>query len=262
GQYYLIQESQGAGGTDDLPTPDAVGTIPVSSASTKVALVSNTTQITAACPSAPVDLVSYGSNTTVIGTCYEGSGPAPAVSNTIAVQRRNEGCFDTDDNANDFVTVAPTPHNSSSPVHDCTGLSAFGSANPSTIVQGDSTTLTVHVAIAQNPTSTGVTVTADLTSIGGTSSQAFAGSGSLFTYTASVPANNPPGMKSLPVTVSDGQGRTANINILLSILPIIPDHVTISQVYGGGGNSNATYQNDYVELYNPTTATISMTGWS
>jgi hypothetical protein len=170
-----------------------VGTIAISSGSTKVALVNNTTAITGACPggaSGLIDLVGYGSDP-VIGTCYEGSGAAPTLSNTIADQRRNEGCFDTDDNAADFVTIAPNPHNTASPVHDCTGLSAFGSANPSTVVQGDSTTLTVHVALAQNPSSTGVTVTADLTSIGGSASQTFAGSGSLFTYNATVPANNP-----------------------------------------------------------------------
>ncbi|HKP47408.1 MAG TPA: DNA/RNA non-specific endonuclease [Pyrinomonadaceae bacterium] len=263
GQYYLVQESQGAGGTDDLPTPDAIGTIAVSSGSTKVALVSNTTPISSACPgsNAYVDLVGYGTDP-VIGTCHEGSGAAPQLSNTIAIQRRNEGCFDSDDNAADFITIAPTPHNTASAVHDCTGLSAFGSANPSTVLQGDSTTLTVRVDPAQNPSSTGVSVTADLTSIGGSASQSFAGSGDVFTYFATVPANNPPGMKSLPVTVTDAQARTANTNILVSILPTIADHVTISQLYGGGGNSGATYTNDYVELYNPTAATISLTGWS
>jgi predicted extracellular nuclease len=38
--------------------------------------------------------------------------------------------------------------------------------------------------------------------------------------------------------------------------------LVISQVYGGGGNTNATYQNDYVELFNPTGASISVAGWS
>src|SRR6185295_10569709 len=42
----------------------------------------------------------------------------------------------------------------------------------------------------------------------------------------------------------------------------VPDHITISQVYGGGGNAGATYTNDYVELYNPTNATVIITGWS
>lgn len=42
----------------------------------------------------------------------------------------------------------------------------------------------------------------------------------------------------------------------------IPATVVISQVYGGGGNSNATYRNDFVELYNPTATAVSLTGWS
>ena len=69
GQYYLMQESQGAGGTDNLPTPDAIGTIPVSSTSTKVALVNNTTLIPATCPNAAagiVDFVGYGSHGLVL----------------------------------------------------------------------------------------------------------------------------------------------------------------------------------------------------
>ncbi|MDQ2936302.1 MAG: DNA/RNA non-specific endonuclease, partial [Acidobacteriota bacterium] len=66
----------------------------------------------------------------------------------------------------------------------------------------------------------------------------------------------------LLVNVADGQGRTSSTTILLSVLPIIPDHITISQVYGGGGNSGAPYTNDYVELYNPTSNTITITGWS
>lgn len=38
-------------------------------------------------------------------------------------------------------------------------------------------------------------------------------------------------------------------------------HVVISQVYGGGGNSGAEYKNDFIELYNPTYADISLEGW-
>ncbi|WP_052353748.1 DUF4350 domain-containing protein [Neobacillus jeddahensis] len=39
-------------------------------------------------------------------------------------------------------------------------------------------------------------------------------------------------------------------------------NVVISEVYGGGGNSGATYKNDFIELYNPTDADISLDGWS
>lgn len=39
------------------------------------------------------------------------------------------------------------------------------------------------------------------------------------------------------------------------------DNVVISQVYGGGGNSGAPYKNDFIELYNPTSTAIDLTGW-
>ena len=40
-----------------------------------------------------------------------------------------------------------------------------------------------------------------------------------------------------------------------------PD-VVVSQVYGGGGNSGATYTNDFVELYNRGTEPVDLSGWS
>lgn len=39
-------------------------------------------------------------------------------------------------------------------------------------------------------------------------------------------------------------------------------NVVISQVYGGGGNTGAPYQNDFIELFNRSTSPISITGWS
>ncbi|MGI4872855.1 MAG: CehA/McbA family metallohydrolase [Janthinobacterium lividum] len=38
--------------------------------------------------------------------------------------------------------------------------------------------------------------------------------------------------------------------------------LVISQVYGGGGNSGATYTNDFIELHNVSGASISLTGYS
>lgn len=38
--------------------------------------------------------------------------------------------------------------------------------------------------------------------------------------------------------------------------------VAISQVYGGGGNSGATYKNDFIELFNRSSAAVSLSGWS
>ena len=38
--------------------------------------------------------------------------------------------------------------------------------------------------------------------------------------------------------------------------------LVISQIYGAGGNSGATYLNDFIELFNPTPGAISLNGYS
>jgi predicted extracellular nuclease len=39
-------------------------------------------------------------------------------------------------------------------------------------------------------------------------------------------------------------------------------NVVVSQVYGGGGNTSAPYQNDFVELFNRGSTSVSLSGWS
>ena len=39
-------------------------------------------------------------------------------------------------------------------------------------------------------------------------------------------------------------------------------NVVINQVYGGGGNSGATYKNDFIELYNNENTAVNLSGWS
>jgi len=110
GLHYLVQEAAGAGGTTPLPTPDATGSIAMSAASGKVALVSATTPLSCgtACASAAGvrDFVGYG-------TANDFEGAAAAVlSNTTADLRAADGATDTDNNAADFSTGAPNPRNS------------------------------------------------------------------------------------------------------------------------------------------------------
>lgn len=257
GQYYLIQEAAGTGGTVDLPTADTVGTIPMGATAGKVALVSNTTALTATCPPGPgvVDLVGYGGT----ANCFEGAGAAPTLTNTTAELRKDNGCTDTDNNNSDFLAGAPNPRNTASATNNCAVLKGTGSANPYGVQQGESTTLTVIVSPGSDPTSTGINVTADLSSIGGSAAQSFAGSGNTFTFFATVSASATLGSKLLPVTITDAQARTANTTIALIVQQ---PHIVISQVYGGGGNSGATYSNDFVELYNPTSVDFDLTGWS
>src|SRR5437016_4162501 len=116
GGYYLVKESLGSGGTVDLPTPDATGTISMAAGAGKVALVNNSTTLSG-CPSGSniIDLVGYGST----ANCSEGSNPTPTLGNTIAAIRTHGGCKDTDNNGLDFKTGPPSPRNSSTPLHAC-----------------------------------------------------------------------------------------------------------------------------------------------
>jgi hypothetical protein len=42
----------------------------------------------------------------------------------------------------------------------------------------------------------------------------------------------------------------------------VSPNIVISQVYGGGGNSGGIYTNDFIELFNLGTTTVSLDGWS
>ncbi|HEY9167165.1 MAG TPA: phospholipase D-like domain-containing protein [Candidatus Kryptonia bacterium] len=177
--FYLVQEAQGSGGTISLPTPDATGTLAMSSTAGKVALASSTSALSGSNPTggALVDLVGYGST----ATGYEGTGPAPAPSNTASIERKaSSGStttsmapggadelagngYDSDNNASDFVQRAsPQPQNSASPVEPFlspngsgigtarispTVIDAGHSANFSIEVLGDATDTTGNVVV-------------------------------------------------------------------------------------------------------------------
>src|SRR2546423_8062666 len=38
--------------------------------------------------------------------------------------------------------------------------------------------------------------------------------------------------------------------------------IVVSQVYGGGGNSGATFKNDFVEVFNRGGSPVNLAGWS
>ncbi|MEV0402976.1 lamin tail domain-containing protein [Actinoallomurus sp. NPDC050550] len=105
GGFYLVGEAKGAGGTQALPAMQATGTIAMSATAGTIALVHGTTALTcadsAACQSASVDLVGYGT------AALNETAPAAGASNTASVQR--SGKADSDDNSADFSAGDPTP---------------------------------------------------------------------------------------------------------------------------------------------------------
>ncbi|HTP81210.1 MAG TPA: phospholipase D-like domain-containing protein [Bacteroidota bacterium] len=167
--FFLIQEAPGAGGTVDLPTPDVstgAGGIAMSLSAGKVALVSSTTALTGTNPTGGsiVDKVGYGAT----ANGYEGSGPAPAPSNTSSIERKANSSstaltlasggmdellgngYDTDNNSTDFVAQTDiNPQNSSSSYEPAlaTGGNGTGSVTiaPSRISAGDSAAFVITI---------------------------------------------------------------------------------------------------------------------
>ena len=104
GQYLLVQQAKGAGGTQDLPTPDAAGSLVMSGTAGKVLLSNSKTAQVGASPTdaAVIDLVGFGT-----ANGFEGN-VAPAPSSTLSIARANGSCGDTDDNGMDFASGSMT----------------------------------------------------------------------------------------------------------------------------------------------------------
>jgi hypothetical protein len=152
-----------------------------------------------------------------------------------------------------------------------TNPSGAGAATPNSVLAGATTLLTVTVTAGTNPASTGVSVTGDLSAIGGSATQAFYNDGthgdavsgdSVFSFSATVQSGTSTGSKLLPVAIADAQSRSASAAISLTVQAPPPTSIKISQVYGGGGNSGATYTNDFIELFNQSGSPVDVSAWS
>jgi len=69
-------------------------------------------------------------------------------------------------------------------------------------------------------------------------------------------------LSSISALAATGSTLTAQQPAKAISQPAVSTSVTISQVYGGGGNTGAAYQNDYVELLNLSAATINLSAYS
>ncbi|MDD5562657.1 MAG: lamin tail domain-containing protein [Thermoanaerobaculaceae bacterium] len=229
GQYYLVQEAAGSGGTTNLPTPDATGTIAMSGTAGKVALVSNQTLLTGTCPGSALGVVDFvGFGTTA--NCYEGAGPTATLSNTTAAIRAGAGCTDTNNNGADFATGAPTPRNTASPTNVCSSGPtplAIGTVSPlpaATVLQPYSQTFAASGGSGSGYVflQTAGTLPPGLTLTGATlAGSPTDDSGSPYTFT---------------IQVTDSAEATATKDFTLTVNPIPPCTVTqtIAAIQGNG----------------------------
>ncbi|MBM3724212.1 MAG: hypothetical protein FJW40_02140 [Acidobacteria bacterium] len=146
-RHYLVQLAQGTGGTQNLPTPDATGLTAAGATAGKFALLSSNCGTALAAGEGTsggriVDFVGYGTTANL----FEGTGPAPAPSNTNAAMRGNQGCTDTNSNSADFSATPPNPRNSSVEnlcgvvIPTLTSINAIQGAGSSSPLTGQSVT--------------------------------------------------------------------------------------------------------------------------
>ncbi|HEX3083838.1 MAG TPA: Calx-beta domain-containing protein, partial [Pyrinomonadaceae bacterium] len=163
GRYFLIREASGGATGVSLPSPDATGTINLTSTTDgKVALVSGTTLLAGSCPgddgTAPfnptnvADFAGYGGTAATANHCYEGTGPAAFTlgNNASADFRKAGGCVDTNDNAGDFFTAQANPRNSAAPISDCKPEITI---NDVTVTEGNSGTVNATFTVSLSTTS-------------------------------------------------------------------------------------------------------------
>ncbi|MBR0343836.1 MAG: hypothetical protein IJI03_01075, partial [Rudaea sp.] len=129
-----------------------------------------------------------------------------------------------------------------------TNPAATGTATPNTASPGDAVTLSIKVTPGTNPASTftspSAVVAADISAIvPGATNQAFTysstdGLGNLsYTFSATIDPGTATGTKSLPITVTDDQSRTAAATaISISVRTVTP--ATIMDIQGHGSRSS------------------------
>ncbi|GAB2873114.1 hypothetical protein GCM10027277_47980 [Pseudoduganella ginsengisoli] len=238
GQYYLVQEAAGAGGTASTVVADKVGSIAMAAGAGKVALVSSTTALTGAAPTGGtvVDFVGYGS-----ANGYEGAGPTPTLGNLLSAYRGNDGCTETDSNSADFATAVPAPRNTLTEKRLC-------SVAPQKPIVA---TCPSVLALAQGYAGSAALSATDLDGIvnGATiSSGAMAGI-SLTGFTAApeeggvatvnLTAADSLGVGNYPVTVqfSNNQGQTASCPLTVKISGLAAVTKSIPEIQGPGATS-------------------------
>lgn len=165
GQYLLIKEADGANAAAPaLPTPDAVGTIPMAGSGGKVALVDSTLALSGSCPAA-IDLVANPLNASCPLAPASKTGP---LSNSTAAIRKDGGCANTGDLASDFTIDTPNPRNSASPLAPCAagGIPRLSVADVS-VFEGDAGTVSAAVTISLDRPAPAGGVTFDIASSDG-----------------------------------------------------------------------------------------------
>jgi hypothetical protein len=152
-----------------------------------------------------------------------------------------------------------------------TSPSGTGSATPNPATAGGATLLTVTAMRGASPTSTGLTVIGNLTSLGGVAAQVFFDNGTngdatagdlVFSWLASIPSDVSAGAKNLPITIADAQARQAMTLLTLSVVtgttPTASAGIVINEFRTRGPRGG---NDEFVEIRNLSAASTDLAGW-
>ncbi len=225
-----------------------------------------------------IDSVGWGTATNI----FVETAVTIAPPNNDSKVRLLNGCQDTDNNSNDFSALSPAAaRNLATAPNACSGggttLFAAMSANPTSVIPGGNTLLTVTVIPATTPPSTGITVVGNLTEIGGAASQTFFDNGTngdvtpgdnIFSFLATVPVGTSGGIHVVTAIAADAQMRTANVNQNINVNVPLPNEDPLLLGNPSGATGDIANENNYLMVkpqyslsYNRSKATPNWTAW-
>ena len=270
GQYYLVKLAGSTANGVPLPTADATGTINMSGTAGKVALADQATSVGCnggSIPCSPaqlahiIDLVGFGTGASG-ANFFEGTGPAPTLSNTTAGFRADHGCTDTNVNSADFTSGAPAPRNSSTTLAPCTVIPpTIGPLDHIVVTGGTSVafgltiTLSVELQDATNQTITDPAATFTWTSADTLMVQVLSTTGSTATVKGLAPGG--PTLISVSAT-SNGVTKSANPGVtVFGSAVLVPSTTFVSEVHYDNAGTDV---GEAVEIEGD--ANTSLNGWN
>lgn len=227
GQRYLIQATPGTVGTGLAnPADQTSSNLAMGAAAGRIYVTNTTSALSNAsgCPTNYVDFVGYGTT----ANCYETArATAPSLSQPIA---RTNVCVDADNNQTEFALTSTPARNSSAAPTPCTAtVISAASFNPNSVNAGQSTLLT---AVGTQ----GLTVTADLSSLGGSITQPLYDDGThgdvtandgTYSYTVSVPSSTSPAQYTITVKGTNSGMQSGTASAVLTVtapVAFVPIH--------------------------------------
>ncbi len=225
-----------------------------------------------------IDSVGWGAATNE----FVETATTTAAGNNNSKSRKQSGCQDTDNNSNDFETIAPSaPRNSSTVPAPCAGggttLFAALNAGPTSVSPGGNTLLIVTVIPATTPPSTGISVTGNLTNIGGSAAQVFYDDGTngdvtaadnVYSFLATVPLGTAGGVKPVSAAASDAQGRSAGGTVNITVNAPLPNEDPLILGNPSDATPDIANENNYLMAkpqytlsYNRQKATPNWVAW-